>query len=124
MKKLLNLFLYVGFIVLILVAISLYKSLFKPVKVGEEGIEIIVPLDAEYEDVKEILRSEGLVVNEKSFDLLARRKNYPENVKPGRYIVSDDMSYNDIMNLLRSGSQTPVKIVFNNITSLLAHIFF
>ncbi len=118
MKKLINLFLYVGFIIVILVAISLYKSLFKPIKVGEEGIEIIVPLDSEYEDVKEILRSEGLVVNEKSFDLLARRKNYPENVKPGRYFVSDDMSYNDIMNLLRSGSQTPVKVVFNNIRTL------
>ncbi len=118
MKKLINLFLYVGFIVILLVAMSLYKSLFKPVKIGEKGIEIIVPLDAEFEDVKEILRSNGLVVNEKSFDLLARRKNYPENVKPGRYIISDDMSYNDIMNLLRSGSQTPVKVVFNNIRTL------
>jgi UPF0755 protein len=118
MKRLFTLFLYVGFIIVILVAVTLYKSLFKPVKIGEEGIEIIIPLDSEYEDVKDILREGSLVVNEKSFDLLAKRKNYPENIKPGRYVVTDAMSYNDIMNLLRSGSQTAVDIVFNNIRTL------
>ena len=102
----------------VLVGITLYKSLFKPVKVGEEGIEIIIPINSEYEDVKSLLESANLVVNEKSFDLLAKRKNYNDNVKAGRYIITNEMSNNDIVNLLRSGNQTPVKLVFNNIRTL------
>ena len=118
MKKLFTLFLYVGSIVAILIGINIYRSLFKPVNIAEDGIDIRIPYGSEYEDVKDILRSANLVVNEKSFDILARRKNYEENIKPGRYIITDDMSYNDIMNLLRAGNQTPVKIVFNNIRTL------
>ncbi|MDX2415529.1 MAG: endolytic transglycosylase MltG, partial [Bacteroidales bacterium] len=118
MKRLLLLVLYVGVIVAVLVGITLYKSLFKPVKVGEEGIEIIIPINSEYEDVKSLLESANLVVNEKSFDLLAKRKNYRDNIKAGRYIITNEMSNNDIVNLLRSGNQTPVKLVFNNIRTL------
>lgn len=102
----------------VLVGITLYKSLFKPVKVGEEGIEIIIPINSEYEDVKSLLESANLVVNENSFDLLAKRKKYKDNVKAGRYIITNEMSNNDIVNLLRSGNQTPVKLVFNNIRTL------
>ncbi len=118
MKRLFVLFLYVGVIIALLVAVTLYKSLLKPVKVSEEGIEIFIPAGSEFEDVKNILRSENLIVNESAFDLLAKRKNYSDNVKPGRYIISDEMSYNDIMNLLRSGNQTPVVVTFNNIRTL------
>ena len=118
MKRLISLLIYVGLIVAVLVAVTIYRSLFKPVKVGEEGIEIIIPLDAEYEDVKDILRTVNLVVNEKSFDILSKRKKYPGNIKPGRYIITEQMSYNDILNLLRAGNQTPVKLTFNNIRTL------
>ncbi|PQJ78787.1 endolytic transglycosylase MltG [Polaribacter porphyrae] len=34
--------------------------------------------------------------------------------KPGRYIITENMSNNDIVNKLRIGEQTPVKISFNN----------
>ncbi|MEE4114704.1 MAG: endolytic transglycosylase MltG [Marinilabiliaceae bacterium] len=118
MKRLISVFIYVGLIVFVLVAVNLYRSLFKPVKAGEEGIEIVIPRDSEYEDVKDILSSVNLMVNEKSFDLLSKRKKYPGNIKPGRYIISDEMSYNDILNLLRAGNQTPVKLTFNNIRTL------
>lgn len=35
-------------------------------------------------------------------------------IKPGRYILKEGMSLNDLVNLLRSGNQTPIKISFNN----------
>lgn len=118
MKKMLALFVYVGVIVLVLVAITVYKSIFKPIKVGAEGIEVMIPFGSEYEDVKSILEASNLVVNEASFDVLTKRKSYRDNIKPGRYIITNEMSYNDIVNLLRAGNQTPVKIVFNNIRTL------
>tara|TARA_R110002073_G_scaffold8207_7_gene45927 strand:+ start:36942 stop:37970 length:1029 start_codon:yes stop_codon:yes gene_type:complete len=44
------------------------------------------------------------VVNQKKFT----------NIKAGRYQLTEGMSNNDLVNLLRSGQQTPIKISFNN----------
>ena len=35
-------------------------------------------------------------------------------LKPGKYRLSEGMSNNELVNLLRSGQQTPVKVSFNN----------
>jgi UPF0755 protein len=45
---------------------------------------------------------------------VANKKNYPNTIKPGKYQIAEGMSNNDLVNLLRSGKQTPVKISFNN----------
>jgi len=102
----------------LVVVFILWRSFFSPVGVAEEGIDIYIGRDAVYEDVKDSLRFSGIMVNEKAFDLLSNRKRYTTNIKPGRYVITDRMSNNDIVNLLRSGSQTPVRITFNNIRTL------
>lgn len=104
---------------IILVGISIiWISFFSPVRVADEGTEVYVGTKAVYEDVKDSLRVKGILVNETAFDLLAKRKRYITNIKPGRYIITDEMSNNDIVNLLRSGSQSPLSITFNNIRTL------
>ena len=47
------------------------------------------------------------------FNWLANQKNYSKP-KAGKYILTKGMSLNDVINLLRSGNQTPVKVSFNN----------
>lgn len=37
-----------------------------------------------------------------------------KSIKPGMYILKQGMNANDIINLIRSGNQTPVKVTFNN----------
>jgi UPF0755 protein len=49
---------------------------------------------------------------------VARRKHYPGRLKPGRYRLRDGMSNNDLVNLLRSGKQEPVRVTFLNIRSM------
>ncbi|HEN20786.1 MAG TPA: hypothetical protein ENN86_02115 [Desulfobacteraceae bacterium] len=98
--------------------IFVWKMFFAPVKLAQEGAEIYIGKDALYEDVKDSLRVKGILVNEPAFDLLANRKRYVSGIKAGRYVISDDMSSNDIINLLRSGNQSPVHITFNNIRTL------
>lgn len=44
---------------------------------------------------------------------VASLKKY-NHTKPGMYVLKEGMSANDIINLLRSGQQTPVKVTFNN----------
>jgi len=39
-------------------------------------------------------------------------------VKPGKYVIDEELSYNSLINVLRSGRQTPVRITFQNIRTL------
>jgi UPF0755 protein len=58
------------------------------------------------------------IKNPKLFEWLADKKNYPILVKPGRYVIDKDLNYIRLINLLRSGQQTPVRVTFNNIRTL------
>jgi UPF0755 protein len=118
MKRMLSLVVYVGVIVGIMIAYTTWKTVLKPIDVSKEGITVLLPEGIDYEGVKDTLRAHKLLVNESAFDLLSKRKKYESNIKPGRYIVTDGMSYNDIMNLLRAGNQTPVELTFNNIRTI------
>jgi UPF0755 protein len=80
---------------------------------------IYIPRDSAYPDVLDSLRSGGLVIkNQRIFDWVAIKKNYPRLIKPGRYVVDRKMSCNDFLNMLRSGRQSPVRVTFNNIRTL------
>lgn len=107
-----------GLLSVFIVVIIVWRMFFSPLEAGEEGVEIYIGRDAVYEDVKDSLRRKGVVVNETAFDLLASRKKYMSSVKPGRYVINDNMSSNDIVNLLKSGTQTPLRITFNNTRTL------
>jgi len=49
------------------------------------------------------------------FKLLAVLRNYPENMKSGRYAIDPDMNNRDLLNRLRLGQQTPVRITFTSV---------
>jgi UPF0755 protein len=57
------------------------------------------------------------VKSRSSFEWVAHRKEYEKKVRPGRYRIKDGMSNNELVNLLRSGKQTPVRVTFQNIRS-------
>jgi UPF0755 protein len=99
--------------------ILIYKSIFgisiraeKPAKV------LIIQTGASYEQVVDSISAIHLVKNLRLFDWIAKRKSYPDLIKPGRYVIDRDFSYNDFLNMLRSGHQTPVRITFQNIRTL------
>ena len=49
------------------------------------------------------------------FKILAEYRKYPANMKPGRYAIDPDMNSHAVLNRLRFGQQTPVRITFNNL---------
>lgn len=81
----------------------------------DETFELYIRTNADFYDVKDSLYKYDLIKDKKVFELLAEEKNYIDNIKPGRYIIKSDMSANRLINLLKSGSQTPIKLTFNNI---------
>lgn len=96
---------------------DLYSDIQMPnVKLQNNDSEFIyIPSGSYYTDVLEILKNSKILVNEESFKWVAEKKKYPNNVKAGKYRVKNNMSNNQLVNLLRSGNQTPVKLVFNKI---------
>ncbi|MAX80248.1 MAG: aminodeoxychorismate lyase [Crocinitomicaceae bacterium] len=67
-----------------------------------------------FEDVKQSLYEKNYILNQSSFEWVAELKKYKYNVKPGRFLVKEGMSNNDLINLLRlSGNQTPVQFTFS-----------
>jgi UPF0755 protein len=55
----------------------------------------------------------GFSKNPSNFLFVASKKNFSKP-KSGRYQLTKGMSNNDVVNLIRSGNQTPAKISFNN----------
>ena len=48
-----------------------------------------------------------------AFLMVAAKKGFSKP-RIGRYLLKEDMSNNDLINLLRSGNQAPIKLSFNN----------
>jgi len=76
---------------------------------------IYIPSNSEFTDVVKILLENGLLINANSFEWLAKQKKYDTNIKAGRYRINRALNNNDLVNLLRSGKQTPIKVTFNNL---------
>ena len=79
---------------------------------------LVIPTGSNYNQVLDSIYKNFRIGNRSLFELIARKKNYPSRIKPGKYIIQRNLSYNSFLNLLRSGRQTPVDITFNNIKTL------
>jgi len=82
---------------------------------GKDHAFIKIATGSSFEDVIDTLQKDSLLKNYKTFRILAARKNYPNHVYPGNYKIENGMSNNELINLLRSGKQEPVDVIFNNI---------
>lgn len=69
--------------------------------------------NASYPQVLSQLQDQSILRNTRVFQLLADWYDYPGHIRPGRYKISREMSAWDVLRLLRSGKQEPVKLVIN-----------
>lgn len=112
-------------IFLILVSIGIYKFYDYYKIIYKSNVSINTPSkyfyiysDYTYQNVKNDLEKLNIVLDINSFDWVAEKKHYKNNIKPGRYIIKNNINNNELVNLLRSGDQKPVKVTFNNIRTI------
>ncbi len=74
-----------------------------------------VPTGSSYNDVLKGLEEQGIVRSVSTFNVVARRLDYPARVKAGRYEIKKGMGNLEIVRILRSGRQSPVKLVINKL---------
>lgn len=110
---------FVGLMISIILVFNKYQSVFSDnIEIEEGHMFFYIPTGSTYGEVWDQLNEYNIFINKKSFKWLAKRKDYPANVKPGRYRIVDGMSNNELINLLRSGNQEPVMVIFNNMRTL------
>lgn len=95
----------------------LYHTVMSPNVATPDGKEVVIyiPTGSTYEDVTAILSEAHILVNPKSFNWVAKKKEYPDNIRPGRYVIGNGFSNNRLVNMLRGGLQSPVNVTFNNL---------
>ena len=108
--------LIIGILLLIFIGSGtyLYRLIFQPFSLSET-VYIDIDRERNYEKVVNQLKEEASLPSEQLFRLLAERMNYPNRVKSGRYAIEDGMTMPDVIRRLRSGTQSPVNLTFNNI---------
>ena len=104
--------------VILIVAIAgsiIYGKLNAKASNVEKTIFIYIDDRKDYSDLLFQLESVGKINDIHFFKQLADQMKYPNNIKTGRYEIHSDITYLELVRLLRSGQQTPVKLTFNNI---------
>ncbi len=95
-------------------AFMVYQKIFAP-NVAKEKAYLYIHTNADFNQVVQTLQKENLLKNTVSFEWLAKKKGYTDNIKAGKYLLKAGMNNNQIVNMLRSGNQEAVNLVFNNI---------
>ncbi|HAA15256.1 MAG TPA: endolytic transglycosylase MltG [Cytophagales bacterium] len=85
------------------------------VLVDQEPRAFYVRTGESFDEVRDRLWDEGVLQDILSFSVLAKFKKYDELVKPGRYVLETNMTNMALVNKLRAGDQTPVRVTFNTI---------
>lgn len=101
----------------VLLSYLFYRVVYAPnTDLGDrQAMYLFIPPESSYEDVRQLMKEENILSSVRTFDWLAQRKNYPARVQAGRYRIQQGMGNNELINLLRSGEQEPVRLTFTNI---------
>lgn len=91
----------------------LYNFIFQ-VNVKKTGM-LYIPTGSSFQQVADSLKHGDYLMDISTFQWTAARMNYQERIQPGAYMIKSGWSNNKLINLLRAGIQTPVKVTFNNI---------
>jgi len=103
----------VAFIVAGLRAYQLYRYIFAE-NIKKEYV-LFISEGTTFEQLTDSLIINDVLINHKAFKWVAKKKNFPELVKPGHYVFHVGMNTNEVVNMLRAGLQEPISVTFNNI---------
>lgn len=73
---------------------------------------LYIPTGSTFDDVVQYLCEAQIIQDCSFFRWLARQMNYPAHVYPGRYRITPDMGYVDLIRKLRSGTQDPLRLTW------------
>ncbi len=90
-------------------------QIFGPTVSAPANKYFFIKTGSSYNDVRQALIDEKIIHNISFFDIVSKQLKYPRLVKAGRYQIKDGSSIFSLLRMLRSGNQTPVKLVINKL---------
>lgn len=110
----------IGVIALVLIGIGAFigfkaYQLFLGSSVTGNEKYLYVHTNDTYEDVLKRIQEQKIVKDPEAFDFVAKKMNYPNNVKAGRYRLIEGMGNRRLVGDLRGGYQEAVELKFSNI---------
>jgi len=111
-RKILVAVLVLGLIAFGIFGYYVYNSIFTSNTAFDSKEKIVyIPTGANFQTVVDSLQP--LIKDLESFSLVAQKKGYSGNVRPGKFLLKKGMNNNELVDRLRSGN-TPVRVIFNN----------
>ena len=90
-----------------------YQMLYSPnFLINAEDKFIIIEENTDFNELIKKLEDDTLINDILSFSFLSKLMEYQENIKIGAYKVKMNMSNYEMITMLRSGNQTPIKLTF------------
>ena len=81
----------------------------------DEKAYLCIPDSSTFQDVTSLLEKNAKVTNLPAFNQVAGILHYGSKIRSGRYELKKGMNNFQLVRILRSGRQTPVRLTFNNI---------
>ncbi|MDE5419383.1 endolytic transglycosylase MltG [Labilibaculum sp. DW002] len=93
-----------------------YQDIFsRNIDLGDEEITYLyIPTNASQADVISLLKEKGYLKNAASLEWVMEKKNYAKHIHSGRFEIKNGICNNELVDLLRSGIQSPLNLTFNN----------
>lgn len=107
--------LLVGGVIVGIIGYSLYNKIMAPNVKADKEASVFVYHGDNLDSIIARCARQNLLRSPENFRWWAQRQGLDNLLKPGRYAVSNGMSTRELVNLLASGRQTPVKVTFNNL---------
>jgi UPF0755 protein len=111
---------FAALIVALYFLFRIYRVLFFPSVDIESDSDryFYIHTGAGFEEVMSDLQKQNILSDEKGFEWLAKKKNYKAGIHPGRYHIEKNMTNNQLLTMLRAGTQEPMMVTFNSIRTL------
>lgn len=82
---------------------------------GEKVAHVCIPTGSDFNAAMATFKASGFIKDFDSFERYANARGYFKKVRPGRYKLTKGMSNHQILDIIQSGMQDPVKVSINNI---------
>jgi UPF0755 protein len=116
-KIIISLFLVAAFVGAY-VAYDMYQKVYQPNVTLSNATDqyFYVNSSDQFDDIVHNLYEKGYIINRESFEFVSEKKaGFKTNIHKGRYLLTDGMNNNELIDLFRSGETVPVKVTFNNV---------
>lgn len=120
-KKIIISILLIGLGIGAYIGYTMYTRIYKPnvTLTKSKTAYFYIKTGSNFTDVANELYEGGYIKNRTSFEWVSEKKsNFTKNIKPGKYLLKEGMSNNELVDLLRSGKQEPVNLSFDHIRTV------